>query len=136
MRERFVTSQLQLLELLRERGVEVSQATLSRDLAEMGAVRDGQTKRYILAKDRDPAAALSRARSIMKMMVKEVGFSGNLAVVKTGPGQANTVAHILDSLELPELLGTVAGDNTIICVAKEGVSGAELARRIRELASE
>ncbi len=136
LKEHIVTSQQQLAELLRAQGIEVSQATLSRDLAEMGAVRDGQTKRYVLARDRDPAAVLSKARSILKMMVKEVARSGNIVLVKTGPGQANTVAHVLDNLELEGLLGTVAGDNTIICVVAEGADSEAVARQIRELASE
>ncbi len=134
LREQAITSQHQLMLLLKEKGIEVSQATLSRDLAELGAVRDGATKRYVLPKDRDPAALLARAQSILKMMVKEVSSSGNVVVVKTGPGQANTVAHLLDTLELPGLLGTVAGDNTILCVVDETHSARALAEQIRELA--
>jgi transcriptional regulator of arginine metabolism len=73
-------------------------------------------------------------RRVMAEWVAEVAASGPVVVVRTPPGCAHVVASALDRSGLPGLLGTVAGDDTMLCVAAEGVGGARLAVRLREMA--
>ncbi len=137
--EHVVTSQAQLVELLAAEGVEATQATVSRDLEDLGAVRvrvpgvEGQV--YAIAElPKDQVAPLDHLRRVLGEWVVELGASGNLAVVRTPPGSAHVVASALDRTGLEGALGTVAGDDTLLVVAAEGVTGSELAARIAALA--
>ncbi len=100
------------------RGVSVTQATISRDLREMGVVRiplGRGRSRYVL-----PAPALKpepeQVRSVLQQFVTDVRSTGNLVLIKTTPSAAPAVADLLDRLAWPELLGTVAGEDTILAV--------------------
>ena len=132
-----VASQPQLQELLRDHGIEATQATLSRDLDELGAVKiriPGGDSAYAIA-EYAPArfAPSDQLRRVMAEWVAEVNHSGHLVVVRTPPGCAHVVASALDRSGLEGLLGTVAGDDTIMCVASEEIGGGGLARQLREL---
>lgn len=132
-----VASQQQLQELLREQGIEATQATVSRDLDELGAVKiriPGGDTAYAIA-EYAPArfAPSDQLRRVMAEWVAEVNSAGHLVVVRTPPGCAHVVASALDRSGLEGLLGTVAGDDTIMCVASEEIGGAGLARQLREL---
>jgi transcriptional regulator of arginine metabolism len=133
-----VTSQPQLLDILRAEGIEATQATISRDLVDLGAVKvrmpSGETVYAIPELERDRIAPEDQLRRVMGEWVAEVEASGPLVVVRTPPGCAHVVASALDRSVLNGLLGTVAGDDTILCVADESLGGAALARRLRELA--
>lgn len=133
-----VTSQTQLVELLADEGVVATQATVSRDLEELGAVKvrvpGGDTVYAIPAFESDRLAPAEHLRRTMSEWVAEVASSGNLVVLRTPPGCAHVVASALDRSGLPGLLGTVAGDDTLLCVAAERVGGAGLARTLRDLA--
>jgi transcriptional regulator of arginine metabolism len=133
-----VTSQAQLVEMLAAGGVPATQATVSRDLDEIGAVKvraaGGESVYAVpdLPKDRvTPQEHLTR---VLGDWVVEVAASANLVVVRTPPGSAHVVASALDRAALADILGTVAGDDTIIVVAAAGVGGARLARRLAGLA--
>jgi transcriptional regulator of arginine metabolism len=138
-----VTSQDQLRTLLREIGVDVTQATLSRDLEAIGADKgisaDGCV-RYVVAEDSlaarlGPAAGLdSIARVISEVLVSAVAAE-NLAVLRTPPGAAMYLAGSLDRAGSPEIVGTVAGDDTVIVVTPGASEAAELCARILDLAS-
>jgi transcriptional regulator of arginine metabolism len=133
-----VTSQPQLVELLAAEGIDATQATVSRDLEDLGAVKvrvPGGDSVYAIP-EYEPArvAPEDQLRRVMSEWVAEVAASGPLVVVRTPPGCAHVVASALDRSGLPGLLGTVAGDDTMLCVAAEGVGGARLAGRLRELA--
>lgn len=133
-----VTSQPQLQELLAKRGIEATQATISRDLEELGAVKvrvAGGESRYAIP-DYEPerVAPSDQLRRVLGEWVAEVSVSGNLVVLRTPPGCAHVVASALDRSGDPSLIGTVAGDDTILCVAAESTGGRALAASLRELA--
>lgn len=133
-----VTNQPQLVELLAGEGITATQATVSRDLEDLGAVKvrlPGGTTVYAVPEFApERVAPLDQLRRVMGEWVAEVSHSGNLVVVRTPPGCAHVVASALDRSALDGLLGTVAGDDTMLCVAAEGIGGGRLATTIRELA--
>jgi transcriptional regulator of arginine metabolism len=133
-----VTSQPQLVELLRQHGINATQATVSRDLEDLGAIKvrtvDGETAYAIPEFEPERKAPSDHLRRVMGEWVADVNHSANLVVLRTPPGCAHVVASALDRSGLPSILGTVAGDDTIFCVATEKVGGARLAKQLRELA--
>jgi transcriptional regulator of arginine metabolism len=133
-----ITSQPQLVDLLAAEGVEATQATVSRDLEDLGAVkvrlRGGEVVYAIPEYEPDRVAPEDQLRRVMGEWVAEVAHSGAIVVLRTPPGCAHVVASALDRSALPGLLGTVAGDDTMLCVADEGLGGARLAAVLRELA--
>ena len=133
-----VASQQQLVDLLAAAGVTATRATVSRDLDGLGAVKvrvpGGSTVYAIPEHPVDRIAPEDHLRRVMGDWVADIGSSGNLAVVRTPPGSAHVVASALDRAGLPEVLGTVAGDDSLIVVAIDGTPGAELADRLRDLA--
>jgi transcriptional regulator of arginine metabolism len=126
-----------LQEMLKDQGIEATQATISRDLEELGAVKirvAGGDSIYAIAEYAPARVAPSdQLRRVMAEWVAEVTSSGNLVVVRTPPGCAHVVASALDRSALSGLLGTVAGDDTIFCVAAEDIGGAGLAEELRSL---
>ena len=136
--QRAVSSQPQLIELLHLEGIEATQATVSRDLKDMGAVivrvPGGETVYALPELEPQRVAPHEQLRRVMGEWVAEVKVSSNLVVVRTPPGCAHVVASALDRSGLPGVLGTVAGDDTMLVVADEKVGGAELANRLRQLA--
>ena len=137
--ENAVTSQAQLVDLLAAEGVEATQATVSRDLEDLGAVRvrmpgvDGQL--YAIAElPKDQVAPVDHLRRVLGEWVVDLASSGNLVVVRTPPGSAHVVASALDRTSVDGVLGTVAGDDTVLVVAAEELGGGALADRIAELA--
>ena len=138
-------SQAELLEALRSDGVDVTQATLSRDLDELGAVKlrapDGGLPAYVIPEDGSPLAARAAhddppqrlARLLAELMVSAEA-SANLVVLRTPPGASNFLASALDRAALPQVLGTVAGDDTILVISRDPVGGNDLVRHFLELA--
>lgn len=133
-----VTSQAQLVELLSKAGVTATQATVSRDLEEIGAVKvraaGGEAVYAVPEHPKDRVAPGDHLRRVLGEWVVEVGYSANLVVVRTPPGSAHVVGSALDRAALAGIVGTVAGDDTILVVAAEKTGGAALARRLRNLA--
>jgi transcriptional regulator of arginine metabolism len=133
-----VTSQQQLVELLAASGVEATQATVSRDLEELGAVKvrvaGGESVYAVPELPKDRVVPGEHLRRVLGDWVVDVASSANLVVVRTPPGSAHVVASALDRAALADILGTVAGDDTLVVIAAEGVSGAELGRRLAEMA--
>ena len=133
-----VTSQGQLVELLAKSGVDATQATVSRDLEEIGAVKvrsaGGEPVYAVPELPKDRVAPEEHLRRVLGDWVVDVDSSSNLVVVRTPPGSAHVVASALDRASLKEILGTVAGDDTIIVVAAEKTGGSALARRLSALA--
>jgi len=138
---RAVHSQSELVTLLAAQGIEVTQATLSRDLDELGAVKlrgvDG-TPVYVIPEDGSPvrvvAGGTARLARVLAELLVSADASGNLAVLRTPPGAAHFVASALDRAALADVVGTIAGDDTILVVAREPLTGAQLAQQIRTLA--
>lgn len=130
-----VASQQELLGLLGAAGHRVSQSTVSRDLEAIGAhkAQDGEgPARYALA-DPPPAHTPGLAAALA-LHLTGVAASGNLVVLHTPPGTADLVALALDQAGLSGVLGTVAGDDTVLVVAAEGTGGAALARTLERIA--
>lgn len=138
LEEKAVTSQAQLVELLAASGVELTQATVSRDLEEMGAVKvraAGAEPVYAVpALPKERAAPGEHLRRVLGEWVVEVAVSGNVLVVRTPPGSAHVVASALDRAGLAGVLGTVAGDDTVMVVAAEQAGGRRVAAQLARLA--
>ncbi|HET9602302.1 MAG TPA: arginine repressor [Acidimicrobiales bacterium] len=133
-----VASQPQLVDLLAVEGVDATQATVSRDLEDLGAVKvrvpAGESVYAIPEYEPDRIAPEDQLRRVMAEWVAEVVHSGAVVVVRTPPGCAHVVASALDRSGLAGLLGTVAGDDTMLCVADEHLGGRKLATVLRDLA--
>jgi transcriptional regulator of arginine metabolism len=137
-----VRSQTELAGLLAAEGVEVTQATLSRDLDELGAVKlrgaDGGVGRYVVPDDGSPVRGVTggtdRLSKLLAELLVSADASGNLAVLRTPPGAAHYLASALDRAALADVVGTIAGDDTLFVVARDPRTGAELADRLQELA--
>lgn len=133
-----VSSQTQLVELLAADGVLVTQATLSRDLEDMGAVKvrvpGGQTIYALPELVAERVAPEDHLRRVLSDWVVQVSHSANVVVLHTPPGCAHVVGSALDRSGLDDVLGTVAGDDTLLVVASERATGARVAKKIRSLA--
>lgn len=138
LEEHAVTSQAQLTDLLEREGLDTTQATVSRDLDELGAIKvrvpGGETVYAIPEHPVDRIAPEDHLRRVMSDWVADVNHSLNLVVLRTPPGSAHVVASALDRAGISDVLGTVAGDDTLVVVAAEDVGGAALAERLRSLA--
>jgi len=123
IRDNRVVSQEILLDLLQNKGYTVTQATLSRDLKylKVGKVSDGKHGYYYtLPKDGDYAISEQDYLQDVQRGFISYDFSGPICVVNTLPGHADSVALAIDKLNIHEILGTIAGDDTIFLVLKEG----------------
>ena len=131
-----VLSQEDLVERLAAEGLRVTQATVSRDLAELGAVkvrRDGALC-YALPGEGDPATLPEgRVRRLLSEWVERVEPAGPMVVLRTPPGSAHLVASALDHAGWAEIAGTVAGDDTILIVVRDGHTSAGLAAKLSGL---
>ena len=136
LRARPISSQEELAELLAHNGEKVTQATLSRDLEELGAVKVRENGRVVYRMPEEPPPGEDWLKRMLSEFALEVTSSGNLVVVNTPPGGANAVARALDSAGLKDVIGTVAGDDTILVVCREGVRGQTVARRLRSMAGQ
>ena len=131
-----VSSQEELRRLLAGRGLEVTQATLSRDLRDLRLARvtteDGV--RYVV-----PETALDDARpalgATLAQFFADVDGVSELIVLRTLPGGAQPVAEAIDAAEWPEVLGTIGGENTILVVCRSAPARVEVMRRLREIAA-
>ncbi len=133
-----VTSQGQLVELLQSHEIEATQATVSRDLEELGAIKvrvpGGELVYALPERENERLANPDHLRRVMSEWVSEVRYSHNIVVVQTPPGSAHVVASAIDRSRLETIIGTVAGDDSIMIVAAETTSGEELAAHLSDLA--
>jgi transcriptional regulator of arginine metabolism len=137
-----VRSQSELAALLAAEGIETTQATLSRDLDELGAVKlraaDGGVGVYVVPEDGSPVRGVSggtdRLSRLLGELLVSTDASGNLALLRTPPGAAHYLASAIDRAALPEIVGTIAGDDTIAVIAREPLTGAQLAAQLKHLA--
>jgi transcriptional regulator of arginine metabolism len=137
IRHRAIRSQTELAELLAADGVQVTQATLSRDLEELGAVKVGGA--YLIPEDgkrplRDAEQAPARLIRLLRELLTGVDASGNMAILRTPPGAAQFLASALDRTGLTDVVGTIAGDDTILVVARDVTGGKALADKLAEWA--
>ena len=125
--------QSELVELLAGEGHTVTQATVSRDLDALGAAkaRDEEGGHYVIP--RPPSPEAGSTSELVAEFVDEIATSGNLVVLRTPPGAAHMVAGVIDRANLEGVVGTVAGDDTILVVAPDGVGGRNLAERFEQM---
>jgi transcriptional regulator of arginine metabolism len=134
-----VSSQGQLVQLLESEGIVATQATVSRDLEELGAVKvriPGGTLAYAIPDYTrgERAGSDDHLKRLMSEFVLEVAHSANIVVLRTPPGSAHVVGSALDRAGVPDILGNVAGDDTLFLVVKESVGGAAVAADLAALA--
>ncbi len=130
-----VHSQSDLVDLLADEGIEVTQATASRDLEELGAVRgrdeSGESRYRFL--DAEP---MSRTTRVSDDLMLSITASGNLVVVKTPPGGAQLLASALDRAsengQLTSVIGTIAGDDTVLVISRNATGGKALSLHLRD----
>jgi transcriptional regulator of arginine metabolism len=138
LESRAVSSQSQLVGLLAEEGIEATQTTVSRDLDELGALKvrvpGGETVYALPELPVRQVAPEDHLRRVLGEWVAEMAFSANLVILRTPPGSAHVVGSALDRSGFPGVVGTVAGDDTVLVVASEDVGGAALAGRLAEVA--
>jgi transcriptional regulator of arginine metabolism len=130
-----LASQEGLAEMLSARGFAVTQATVSRDLVELGAVkvrRDGRVS-YALPDQANGGRAAPRLATVVRDWVRSIAAAGNLVVIKTPPGSAHLVGVALDQTELPEVVGTICGDDTAFVALADTAQAAAFAEKLREL---
>jgi transcriptional regulator of arginine metabolism len=142
-----VRSQVELGDLLAEEGIAVTQATLSRDLVELGAVKVRRGDEGLVyavpgeGGDRAPQASVAedqlaaRLGRLCEELLVTAEASANLVVLRTPPGAAHFLASAIDHSVIPSLLGTVAGDDTVLVVTREADGGADVAARFLALAA-
>jgi transcriptional regulator of arginine metabolism len=138
-----IRSQTELAKLLAGEGIEVTQATLSRDLDELGAVKlrgvDGGAAVYVIPEDGAPVRGVqggtSRLSRLLGELLVSADYSANLTVLRTPPGAAQFLASAIDRAALHEVVGTIAGDDTVMVIAREPLSGKDLADRFSALAA-
>jgi transcriptional regulator of arginine metabolism len=137
-----IRSQTELAKLLAAEGIDVTQATLSRDLDELGAVKlrgaDGGAPIYVIPEDGSPVRGVqggtSRLVRLLGELLVSADGSANLMVLRTPPGAAQFLASAIDRAALHEVVGTIAGDDTVLVIAREPVTGLELADRFMTMA--
>jgi len=133
-----VASQAELVDLLSAEGVVATQATVSRDLDDLGAVKvripGGDSVYAIPEMPKDRVAPEDNLKRVLGDWAVEVGHSANLVVIRTPPGSAHVVGSALDRSGLEGIVGTIAGDDTVLVVAVESVGGRQLASRLSTLA--
>ena len=132
LRAHRVGSQEEIVARLSLAGISATQATVSRDLDELGAIkvrREGSI-RYVLGDQVDPNFAAAKLDRLLGEWVDAIIPAGNLLVIKTPPGSANLVANALDAAEVPDIAGTIAGDDTIFVALADGVEAHAAAGRL------
>ncbi|BCT75820.1 arginine repressor [Sinomonas cyclohexanicum] len=143
-----VRSQAELAALLADDGVQVTQATLSRDLVEIGAVRvrgaDGGLVYAVRGEGGDRSPRIGQAPEVLDARLAKLcaellvtaEASANIVVLRTPPGAANFLALAIDHSVIPSILGTIAGDDTVMIVTRDPAGGESVAGRFLELASQ
>lgn len=135
--EHQVTSQAHLLELLAAEGVDVNVSTISRDLEDLGAIKirvpGGEAVYAVPELPRDQVAPLDHLRRVLADWVVDIARSGDMVVLRTPPGSAHVVASAMDRSATDDVIGSVAGDDTVLLIAVEG-HGPMIADMVSELA--
>lgn len=132
-----ITSQATLVELLEGEGFPVTQATVSRDLDALGAIKvrddDGFVHYSLAPSSEQLTEAETRLRRVVNDFVEEMVVSDNLVILHTPPGAAQMVAGSIDRALVEGVLGTIAGDDTLMIVADAEIGGDAIAARIEEI---
>jgi len=137
-----LSSQEEVLQALAKEGYKLTQATLSRDLKQLKVAKAASMNgKYVYVLPNETMyKRVSNPRSLREMMMspgfQSINFSGNMVVIKTRPGYASSIAYNIDNSDIPEILGTIAGDDTIFMVKKQGASEDDLLKSLSEIIPE
>jgi len=138
LRSRQVSSQARVLDHLRLQGFDATQATVSRDLEDLGAVKvrgpDGRLVYALPEPEAVQGTAHDEIRRVLGALLLAIVPSGNLVVLRTPPGHANVLASTLDHAGLAGIAGTIAGDDTVLVVCAERTPGRAIARQLAAMA--
>lgn len=132
-------SQDELLSALKKEGFQLTQATLSRDLKQLKVAKAASMRgNYVYVLPNDAMyKRVSTPQSVREMMqvpgFLSINFSGNMGVIKTRPGYASSIAYNIDNHQINEIIGTIAGDDTIFIVIKQGVSQEDIITALSEV---
>ncbi len=126
-----LTSQEQLREKLRARGIEATQATISRDIRQLGLVKRAIDGAYRRAGSEDGVTSATALRRAVSEYLRTQEAVEQLLVLRTDPGQAQPLAVALDRARLPEVAGTIGGDDTILVICRSGKAAADMADQLR-----
>ena len=134
VRDRTVRTQDEIVAALHGRGLDATQATVSRDIRELGLARvhDPDGLRYVAAGGEEPSPVSTRLRAVLREHVRSMEFVELIGVVHTRPSSAPLVAAVIDSAHFEEVAGTVAGDDTVLVVVRSRPGARRLAGRLRE----
>ena len=130
-----IETQEELAGKLRDMGIVVTQATVSRDIKELRLLKvlSGTGGYKYATADKEDHGLSERLVRMFKDSVLSVDYSGNIVVLKTLSGSANVAGEAIDSMRLPEILGTMAGDNTVFAVVRSDADAAETVKRFEEM---
>ena len=131
-----IETQEQLLESLKEQGIHTTQATISRDIKQLHLIKEmtaGGIYKYAVSQRKAAMNFAGRLRTIFREGVVSFDTAQNLVVVKTLSGLGNGVAEAIDGMEIANLVGTLAGDNTILLIMRDNDSALEVCEEIREV---
>ncbi|RRD00832.1 arginine repressor [Prevotella sp. OH937_COT-195] len=134
-------SQEEVLRVLEKEGFKLTQATLSRDLKQLKVAKAASMNgKYVYVLPNDTMyKRITKPMSAMEMLQSSgyvsINFSGNMGVIKTRPGYASSIAYNIDASDIPQIIGTIAGDDTIFIVIKEGYTHEETIDSLRSLIS-
>ena len=130
-----IETQEQLLDELKKSGFQATQATISRDIKQLRIIKElgpNGAYRYVASAKPVEHAFSAKLNMIFKQCVTSIDYAQNLIVIKTMPGLANAACSAIDKLDIPELLGTLAGDDTCVVILRDSQSAAAFCAEIRE----
>lgn len=130
-----IETQEQLLDELKKSGFQATQATISRDIKQLRIIKElgpNGTYRYVSSPKPVEHAFSAKLNMIFRQCVTSIDYAQNLIVIKTMPGLANAACSAIDKLELPEMLGTLAGDDTCVVIMRDNASAVTFCAEIRE----
>ena len=131
-----IETQNQMMEALRQRGIKSTQATLSRDIRDMRLIKElgpNGNYRYVMAASQDNADLDARLKKIFKECVLSYDLAQNILVIKTLPGLAQAAGSTLDGMDIPGLVGTIAGDDTAFLALKDPDAAVKLYHELEQL---
>lgn len=129
-----IGTQEELVALLEKEGLEITQATISRDIRELGITKvsiDGKTQRYVTVKSAE-SGMNNRLLGVLRTGFVSMDMAGSILVIKTSAGMAMAVAASIDALRLNQIVGSIAGDDTIFCALRSAEYGEEVMARLAE----
>lgn len=131
-----IETQEQLIERLREQGVNSTQATISRDIKQLHLIKEpagGGRYRYAVSARKARLNLVDRLQTILRESIVGVDYAQNIVVLKTMPGLAGAAGAAFDGMEIPSMVGSIAGDDTVLIVMRETENAAEFCNEIREM---